>query len=203
MRFISFLFTLLFLVVAHTTYAQTPKPQTVERASSSMTRTGAAGTNNGLTDAEILKKADQLRYFARYQDYSNIVTALADSELKVEQRIATMGRLSSAYFADQPVSVSLPNNLLNPDGSPMSDAEMAAFISRLTNTSDGKTNAGRSKSTTTDCFAKFYELYFINTPHLRLVANYVIIYPPYMNNIPECASVPPFSARAVSLIGVN
>ncbi len=191
MKLSTLIFALLFLVV-QTSHAQTTR-------SASMEGPKAA---KGMSDAEILAKASQIKYLALYQDYSNIASAMAGSSLKVADRLPTLKRLSETYFFKQPKTVALPTNLLKPDGSTMSDQEMSDLVGRLTQS----TSAGTaSKSTTqtaqwTSCFQQFYSTVYTVNPDAVIVDGWIILLPQLAQNIPSCASVPAFSAAPVSSV---
>lgn len=176
MKFTSLLFALLFLV-AQTGNAQTPKPSAGEQAPkpTSSVRMDAANTGKGLSDAEILQRADQIRYRALYQDYSNIVNALADSKLEVSDRLTAFNRLTEMYFANKPKTVKLPTTLLKADGRPFSAAEMGDFMARLTKKPVLTTASKSIDAEALACIMDYYRDYWHGSNLALIYPDYVIV----------------------------
>lgn len=175
MRVLSLFFTLLFFVVAQSSYAQTTKPRASEQAPKPAVRMDSKPTGKGLSDAAILLKADQIRYLTRYQDYSNLVNALADSKLEVSDRLATFNRLTEMYFADKPETVKLPTSLLTADGRPLSKAEMADFMTRLTKKAAPDTASKSHDSSAYACLLDYYLNVWPGSELAQVFPDYVIV----------------------------
>jgi hypothetical protein len=128
-----------------------------------------------MSDAEILAKADNIRYRALYQDYSNIVNALADSKLEVKDRLAAFGRLTEMYFANKPETVKLPATLLKADGRPLSAKEMDAFMVRLTKKSAPDTASKSFDPQAYACLVDYYHNVWPGSELALVFPEYVIV----------------------------
>lgn len=165
MKVTTLLFALLFLV-AQTGYAQITRSASIE---------GPKATK-GLSDADILAKADNIRYRALHQDYSNIVSALADSELEVKDRLAAFSSLTEAYFGNLPKTVELPANLLKADGSLFSDKEMGEFMSRLTKKSIPDPSSKSMDGEAMACIRQFHDTVWQGSTYARLYPQWVVVF---------------------------
>lgn len=165
MKFSTLLFALLFLTV-QTGHAQITRS------------TGKEGPQaaKGMSDADILAKADNIRYRALHQDYSNIVIALADSELEVKDRLAAFSSLTEAYFGNLPKTVELPANLLKADGSLFSDKEMGEFMSRLTKKSIPDAASKSLDAQAMACIRQFHDTVWQGTAYARLYPQWVVVF---------------------------
>ncbi|MFK8164733.1 MAG: hypothetical protein AB8H12_19965 [Lewinella sp.] len=175
MKFTSLLFALLFLV------AQTGNAQTTRTA-----RMDVPKASKGLSDAEILAKADNIRYRALHQDYSNIVTALADSELEVKDRLAAFSSLTEAYFGNLPKTVKLPANLLKADGSSFSDKEMGDFMARLTKKPVPDAAAKTMDAAAVACVTEYYQNIWPGSPMSQVYPDWVIVMYTGSSATPAC-----------------
>jgi hypothetical protein len=131
-----------------------------------------------MSDAEILAKADNIRYRALYQDYSNIVNALADSKLEVNDRLTAFNRLSEMYFANKPKTVKLPATLLKADGKPFSTKEMGEFMTRLTKKSAPDTAAKSYDPSAMRCLVDYYHQIWRGSPLSQIYPGWVIVVHP-------------------------